>query len=75
MTDFKVYIIVENDRKYFKKIEHRVCSIAHLPLYSTNVIELELNYPNYRSASAACRNFRKNPRIFEVSLKAQKDYK
>lgn len=75
MSDVKVTLVVENDSKYLKRIQKKISSVSYLPLHYANVVEITLQYPNYKSASAACRNFKKNPRIFEVSLNAFRSFK
>lgn len=74
ITDVKVKIIVHGNTRFLERISKKLCSVHILPM-NGNTIEVELQYPNYKSASRACRNFSKNKQIWSVTLIMHKDYK
>jgi len=74
ITDVRVNLIVHGDTKFLEKIAKKLCSVRILPTLGDGV-EVELQYPNYKSASIACRNFAKNKQISYVQIKMDKGYK
>lgn len=73
-SEVKVKLEVHGDTDFLKRIAKRLCTVHVLPLL-VDAVEVELVYPNYRSATRACKNFVKNKQIISIDLVMHKAYK
>jgi hypothetical protein len=74
IAETRVKIVVRGNTKFLERISKKISSVHILPLNGDS-IEVKLEYPTYKSASRACKNFAKNKQIISVELSMNKAYK
>jgi hypothetical protein len=75
-AEVKVKLEIHGNTDFLKRIAiaKRLCSVYVVPLLA-DTVQVELVYPNYKSASRACKNFAKNKQISSIDLTMHRAYK